>query len=133
MLQENVEIVRKVIETFDRRDRDAWLLLHDPEIEFRADPNWPESETIRGPEAVWDFYVELADAWEDDASEMVEVIEFGDDKLVWRVRRPVRGRASGVSDVLDYWCLCTFRRGEMLRQTWFANREKALEAARLTE
>ena len=133
MLEENEEIVRKAIEAFDRGDRDAWLNLHDEEVELHADPNWPESGTIRGPEAVWNFYAGLTDAWEYETMQISEVIEYGDDKLAAHCRRPVRGKASGVSDMLDYWCVATFRRGRILRQMWFADREAALEAARCSE
>ena len=121
------------MEAFNRRDRDAWLALQDPEVEFRADPEWPESGTVRGREAVWDFIVGLTDVWEQDAFEMVEVIDAGNDKLAVRYRRPVQGKASGIADVLDYWSVSTFRRGKILSLEWFANRADALEAAGLSE
>ena len=133
MPEENEEIVRKVMEAYNRRNRDAWLLLHDPEFEFRADPEWPESETVRGREAAWDFIASMSDAWEPDDFELVEAIDAGDDKFVGRFRRPVRGKASGVEDVLDYWAITTLRHGLVLRQEWFASRDKALEAAGLAE
>ena len=133
MLRENVEILLKTIGAFDERNKEAWLLWHDPEIEFRADPNWPESETIRGPDAVWDFLMKAMDAMDFEDLDLLEFIGSGDDKLAGRIRRPVRGKASGVSDVLDYWCVCTFRRGRVFRMTWFVEREKALEAARLPD
>jgi hypothetical protein len=34
MSQKNVEIVRKATEAFNRRDRDAWLRLMYPEVEW---------------------------------------------------------------------------------------------------
>jgi ketosteroid isomerase-like protein len=132
MSEQNVEIARKAMEAFNRHDRDAYLRLLDPEVEFRADPEWPESGTVAGREAVWDFAVSLTDAWEQDAFEMVEFIDAGDDKLVARYRRPVRGKASGITDVLDYWCVTTFRRGRIIGQEWFASRAKALEGVGLT-
>jgi ketosteroid isomerase-like protein len=133
MSQKNVEVLREAMEAFNRRDREAWLALNDPEVEFRADPEWPESGTVDGREAVWDFIVGLTDAWERDAFEMVEVIEAGGDKLVVRYRRPVRGKASGIADVLDYWCVNTVRRGKVLRHEWFSSHAKALEAVGLSE
>ena len=60
-------------------------------------------------------------------------IHAGDDKLVARYRRPVRGKASGVTDMLDYWTVGTFLFGRIVRQEWYANRADALEAAGLTE
>ena len=53
-----------MLEAFNRRDRDAWLRLNDPEVEFRADAEWPESETVRGHDAVWEFVTGLDDTWE---------------------------------------------------------------------
>jgi hypothetical protein len=36
MSQANVEVAHKATEAFNRRDRDAWLPLMDPELEFRT-------------------------------------------------------------------------------------------------
>ena len=133
MSEENIELARNVMEAFNRHDRDAWLALHDPETEFRADPEWPESGIVRGREAVWDFIVSLTDAWEQDVFEMVEVIDAGNDTVVARYRRPVRGKASGIADLLDYWCMSTARRGKVLSTEWFASRARALSAAGLSD
>jgi ketosteroid isomerase-like protein len=133
MAQENVEISRKAMEAFNRRDREAWLALQDPETEFRADPEWPESATVQGREEVWDFIVKLVDAWEPADFEMAEVIHSGDDKLVARYTCPVVGRVSGIEDLLDYSAVSTFRGGKVLRLEWFASRAMALEAAGLNE
>ncbi len=43
MSQKNVELARQALEAFNRGDRDAWFHLHDPELEFHADPEWPEA------------------------------------------------------------------------------------------
>ena len=133
MSQEKVEIARQVMEAYNRRDREAWFALQDPELEFRADPGWPESETLRGPVAAWDFIVSMSDAWESDDFEMLEAIDPGGDQLVAHARRPVRGKASGIADVLDRWAVFTVRRGRILSVRWFASRAEALEAAGLSE
>ena len=133
MSRENVEVIREALEAVNRREREAWLALHDPEAEFRAAPEWPEAESVRGREAVWDFILGLIDAWEPDDFDMVELVEFRGGKFAGRFRRPVRGKASGVADVLDYWSVFTFRQRRILRQEWFASREEALDAAGLSE
>jgi len=132
MPRENVEIARKALEAFNRRDRDAWLPLMDPEVEWRSPPEWPESGTVRGREAVWDFMVSIDDAWEQENFEMVAVIDAGD-TLVARYQRAVRGKASGIADEFDYWWVGTFRGGRVLSHEWFATRDAALEAAGLSE
>ena len=133
MSQENVEIARKATEAFNRRDRDAWLPLMDPELEWRSPPEWPESGTVRGREAVWDFMVSIDDAWEQENFEMVDVIDAGDGTLVARYQRAVRGKTSGIADEFDYWWVGTFRGGRVLSHEWFATRDAALEAAGLSQ
>jgi ketosteroid isomerase-like protein len=133
MSQGNAEIVRQAMEAFNRRDRDGWLRLHDPGVEFQADPGWPESETVRGREAVWEFIAALVEAWEPSDFEMEEVIDAGSDRLLARFTRPVQGKTSGIADVLDYWCVFTFRAGKIVGTRWFATRPQALEAVGLSE
>ena len=132
MSQENVETMRKIADAFNRRDRDTWLSLNDPDLEFRADPEWPESETVRGSEAVWTFIVALDEAWEPADYRIVDAIEAGDNTLATRITRPVQGKASGITDELDYWCVGVFRDGRLLRQDWFSDRDRALAAAGLS-
>jgi ketosteroid isomerase-like protein len=133
MSQENVETQRRALEAFNRRDRAVWLAVCDPEVENVPPREWPESDPIRGSEAVWDFYVEGNQPWEDSPFENVEVIDAGNDKVVVDMRREVRGKASGVSIAWRYWQVGTLRNGKILRIEWFADRAEALEAAGLQE
>ena len=133
MSQQNVKIAREVVEAINRRDRDAWLRLYDPEVEFRADPRWPESETVRGRDAIWTFISDIAEAWQPGDFEIGEVIDAGSDRLLVQVTRPVQGKTSGIPDVFDYWCVMTFREGKVVGTYWFATRGQALEAVGLSE
>src|ERR1700736_1782447 len=126
--KQNVEIVRRAFDAFNRRDKAAWLALCDPELENVPPGDWPESEPIRGREAVWDFYIEGNEPWEESPFEYVELIDAGNDKVVADTRRDVRGRASGVSGAGHYWQVATIRNGKLLRIEWFADRAEALEA-----
>ncbi len=131
MSQENVEVQRRVLEAVNRGDKDAWLPLNDPGLEFCTDPGWPEASTVRGREHVWDFVMSLNEAWEPGDMHMTEVIDAPGDALVARYRRTVTGRTSGASNELDYWCVTTFREGKILRNDWFVDRDEALQAAGL--
>ena len=132
MSSANEEIARKAMEAYNQGDRDAWFLLHDPDLEFRAASSWPESETIRGRQPVWDWVARMSDAWEPDEFEMSEVRESGE-KLVGRARRPVKGKASGIADVLDQWTVATIRHGRVVRQEWFTSRSDAVKTAGRSE
>src|SRR4051812_24744155 len=133
MSPENVELARRAIEAFNRRDKSAWLALQDPESECVPSEDWPESDVIRGREAVWDFYVEVIGAWREGAFDTVELIEAGNDKVLQQVRAEMQGKASGASAVLDYWTVGTFRNGRVCRVEWFTDRAEALEAVGLRE
>jgi ketosteroid isomerase-like protein len=127
--RENVEIGRLLVDASNRREKAAFVALCDPDLEWVPPAEWPETATIRGVEAVWDFIVELDEPWEEGAYELVEVVDGGGDKVAWHFRREVRGRTSGVDTAFDYWTVTTFREAKVLRFEWFADRHQALAAA----
>ena len=129
MAQENVDVARRTLDAFNRRDRAAWLALNDPESECVPPRDWPESDAIRGRVAVWGFYMQNIGAWREGALENDELIEAGNDKVVTHVRGEMQGKASGASVAFSYWTVSTFRNGKVLRVEWFADRDEALEAA----
>ena len=61
-----------------------------------------------------------------------EVMEGGADKVLVHQRNDVRGER-GVNVEIDYWVVVSFRDGKMIRDQWFGSRDKALEAAGLSE
>ena len=75
MSQENVEILRRSLEAFDRRNRTAWIAVRDHDLELVTSGEWPEGD-VRGPEAAWDFYIKVADAFERQPySDEVELVD----------------------------------------------------------
>jgi ketosteroid isomerase-like protein len=88
---------------------------------------------VRGSQAVWDFYVEGNQPWEDSPFENVEFIDVGNDQVVADMRREVRGKASGAAVPWRYWQVTTIRNGKLLRIEWFADRAEALKAVGLEE
>ena len=134
MSEENVEIARQSLEAFDRRDRAAWLALHVRDCEVIPSVMWPEVDAIRGREAAWDFYIEVAEPFErSPLAPDTEAMDAGTDKVLVHYQTVVRGRASGADVELNYLVLVTFRDGKILRELWFTDRAEALEAAGLSE
>jgi ketosteroid isomerase-like protein len=133
MSQQNVEIGRRILDAYNRRDKAEYIALCDPEMEWIPPAEWPEGAAVRGPEAIWQFIVELDEPWEEGVYELVEVIDAEDDKIVAHLRRTVRGKASGVDAQFEYWNLATFRHGKQLRAEWFTGRGEALAAAGLAD
>jgi ketosteroid isomerase-like protein len=131
MLEENVETLRRGQHAFNRRDKAAFAAVCDPEVENIPPREWPENTPIRGVEAIWDFFVEAQEAWEEGSYEFGELIDAGRDKIVANQLREMRGKTSGASVAWSFWVVFTFRGGRVLRWEWFTDRDEALEAARV--
>jgi ketosteroid isomerase-like protein len=133
MSEENVELVRRFVDAFNRRDRDAFLALLDPEFEGFPPSEWPESAPVRGREAAWDFALELQEPWQESPGEITELLEVGNDRTVIGIAQEVRGKTSGVPGKLESWAVISLRRARIVRIEWFSDRSEALEAAGLRE
>jgi ketosteroid isomerase-like protein len=134
MPQESVEIVRQSMEAIDRRDRTTYLALHDEDFEVINIRDFPEPG-VRGPEAVWDFYVEGFDTFDPERTSIAdaELVDAGADKVLVHHRYDLRGARSGADVEMDLWSVVTLREGRILRMGWFAGRVEALEAAGLSD
>jgi ketosteroid isomerase-like protein len=132
MSQENVEVVHQALDSFNRRDKAAWLALCDPEIENVLPRDWREHGSIWGAEAVWDSYLENEQAWGPSSYEFVEVIDAGNDKVVAHHRGEMKGKSSGAAVGFGYWPVFTVLDRRVVRIEWFTDQAEALEAAGLS-
>jgi len=133
---ENVEVVRRVLEAWQRDDFDVFLANIDPAIEWQ-----PVLERLvegaesayRGHEGMrrfWHYYrTELAD-FEVEAQELRDV---GDDRVVLLGRFGWRGAASGVKLESPVGMVITVRDGKMIQSTDYPSQQEALKAVGLEE
>jgi ketosteroid isomerase-like protein len=124
------ETLLRAVDAFNRRDRAALLDFCDPELVNIPPREWPESSAVTGREAVWDFYVQGNEPWEDSALSVVELVDASDDKVVAHIRGEMRGRVSGAGVPWSFWGVVTFRNGKVAHVEWFADRAEALGRAR---
>ena len=132
MSQENVEIARRSMDAFNRGDRNAWLATRHEESAIVPLSTWPNARRIHGREAGWDFYHDIADTLSLQVS-YLELVDAGADKVLVHQRQEGTGQASGVDVDDNSWIVITFRDERVLRDEWFTDRAKALEAAGLPE
>ena len=132
-MSQNTEIHRRALDAFNRRDKEAWLATVHPDLENLPPHNWPEQGVTRGAGAVWDFYVEAFEAFEDGGIETVGPIEEGDDTLVADIRANVRGKASGADAEWRYWQVLHLRDGKASKIAWFPDRAEAMQEAGISE
>lgn len=131
MSEENISAIHDALHALNHRDKAAWGRFCDPKMENIPPREWPESESLRGADAVWDFFVGATAAWDGASYEWVEVVEAEPDKLVAHQRSDLKGKTSGVQVAWSYWVVFTFRDARAIRVEWFADRTEALQAAGL--
>jgi uncharacterized protein len=132
MSQENVEIVRRATDAFNRGGIDEALQFFDRDIEWTTTGIFLEPGTYRGHEGARRYMGALATELEDLRSEAEDFIDAGD-QVVVRFRLSARGRQSGApvvfSGALVYW----LRGGKIFRIRNYTEQADAFEAAGLRE
>jgi ketosteroid isomerase-like protein len=127
MSQENVEILRRTLDAFNRGDRTAWLASLDEHYEISPVGDWPDAREIRGGEAGWNFYRDIAQTLSFERAD-IEFMDADADKVLGHQRHQARGRTSGADVEVEFWLVTTFRDGKILRDEWFTDRAEALKA-----
>jgi ketosteroid isomerase-like protein len=130
MSEENVEIVRKAYEYWNRGDFYAFMDVADEDIVIRAAEGWPE-RVFYGKDAVRSFFEGLA---ETVGHEVVieDPIDAGDSVVV-RVRARMTGEESGIEGDLESSQVVTFRKGKVVMIEYFWDHQESLEAVGLME
>ena len=136
MSQENVALVRGIIDAHDRGDADAVFSRYDPEIEWHLSTVFAKASEFDavyyGHDGVRTFWRTWFSAWEQASFEYEEFIDAGD-SVVTILSQHVRGRASGIElDWKSYGQIWTVRSGKIVRVEFVRNRSEALEAAGLS-
>ena len=135
MSQENVEIVRELLESFDARTHSHAFEVYDPDIEWDASrhPALDLAGVYRGHEGVREFWRGWLSAWETISFEVVDLVDAGD-KVAAVIHQRNRGRATGMEvDVAPYALVFTFQQGKVIRWCIYPDIAEALEALGLSE
>jgi ketosteroid isomerase-like protein len=130
MSEENVQIVRQVLEAHLRRDNEMTLDFYDPDIEVRGlvDPH----RVYRGRDGVAHYFRDWIAPWASISGEVDEWIDAGD-QVIAIVHERGRGKLSGVEVEQRNAHLWTLRDGRLFRLRIFASKAEALEAVGVSE
>jgi ketosteroid isomerase-like protein len=128
-----VEMAKRGVEAFNRRDLDAFAET------VTADYEWVgaflgsvEGGSYRGREGIARYFSEAEEIWEEFTVSGDEFRDLGDTVLV-RGRMEGRGRSSGVEVDTPYTMIVEFREGRISRSRAFLDEAQALRAAGLAE
>jgi ketosteroid isomerase-like protein len=133
MSQENVELVRRAYEAFNRGDPEGMVADAAPEFEYVATGAIPGAGGVYGGT---EQFRQFLDRWwgefHEPRVEVQELIDAGDQVLASLTFRG-RGKQSGVETNWRLWQLWTLRDGKAVRGQGFTSRDEALEAAGLSD
>ena len=132
MSQENVEIVRRLLDAFNARDLDRFAGLTTQDFEWSPSMVAIEGEVFLGREGIETYFGRMIDAWDEFRVADGEFRDLGD-RVLWRGRLDGRGRISGapVSAPLDI--LYGLRDGQVSSMRSFLDHAEALKAVGLEE
>ena len=133
MSQENVKLVRRLYQDFNRGTTDFDLWHED--AEWRPafiGGGLVEGAVYRGHEGQAEFLAMQAETWESVTSEPVKIRDLGEYVLV-ETRLQAVGRASGIELTQVTWGLFEVRDGKVVSGRVYTGQAEALEAVGLKE
>jgi ketosteroid isomerase-like protein len=134
MSEQNVALVYRVLDAFNRRDVDAFAALLSPDVVWEENPELPGlREVYRGRAEVREWIEEVLEVVESLHAELEELTELADDRVFTEVVLTGRGKGSGVPVELRFWMVVWFAEGKIARRQVSWTRDDALEAAGLRE
>jgi ketosteroid isomerase-like protein len=132
MSQENVEVVRSILDAWNRRDFSAALELVAPEIRVEGGLDVDTEGTKEGIPDLQKWTARFWGSFVEFHTEIEECFPVEDDVVV-EAHHYGRGKASGVDVEMRNWHICTLRDGKVVRWRLFPTKPEALEAVGLRE
>src|SRR5438552_15555165 len=107
MSQQNVEVAKRVIHAFNRRDYEKALHGFHADVVWHNTAEFPGQRICVGPEAIIDFWKTLMESFEGRGSMMdIERVVEGEGSVVVGVHSVGKGKSSGIP--LDFHWAAAF-------------------------
>jgi ketosteroid isomerase-like protein len=133
MSQENVEIVRRTLDGWNRGDVAAWLRDAAPAIEWTpAGPAAVERAVYRGHEGMATGWVSLREAWREFQFVVSEARDLGE-TVLWLGHAHAKGNASDVELHQEWAIVCDLAAARIGKIRSYLTWREALEAVGLEE
>jgi ketosteroid isomerase-like protein len=132
MSEQNLEVVRRSLDAWNRRDLDRALgEMHPDCVADWSASRGPQSGTYRGRERVRRFYEEWLELFDEVDVQPEELIDAGEHVVVPN-RGFARGRG-GITVAASSTQVFTFREGKIVRLRLYQDKEAAFKAIGLTQ
>ena len=135
MSQENVEVVRRGYEAFNRRDLRALAELSHEDLEFTSVMAAVDAggAAYRGSQTWTSYFAAMDQTWEEWRAEDFEAFDAGGDRVAAVFRLTGRGKHSGAPVERKIGLVYRIRDGQLWRMRSYLDPTEALEAAGLRE
>ena len=136
MSQENVEVIRQMIDAVNRRDPDAFVACLTPSVEWDDRQGWPGIRRLyhgrAGVRQWWEAFMSVGEIVSAEVEELTEGIS---GRVFLGVSGTFRGGSGGVGTEFDAraWYVFWLVNGKVAKGELFWVRNRALEAAGLLE
>jgi uncharacterized protein len=135
MSRENVEVVRRAYEAFNRRDLRALAELSHEDLEFTSVMAAVDAggATYRGSETWASYFAVMDQTWEEWRAEDFRIFDAGGDRVAAVFRLVGKGKQSGVPVDRAIGLAYRIRQGKMWRMRSYLDPDEALEAVGISE
>ena len=132
MSQENVDVVRRALETFNREGVESALVYFDPEVEWLGPPEWLEEHLYKGHDGIRQIAALWNESFEEYRLDLEKLIDTEDAVVALLYQR---GRVKGTPDLVGsqiayVWAV---RNGLTIRVQVYFSWDQALKAVGLAE
>jgi ketosteroid isomerase-like protein len=128
---ENVEVVRRLLEAWNKGEDVVGLGLIAEDVEYVNPPDAMEPGTRHGQEGWNRAFSMVRESYDEAHVEIERVVEVDDARVLILATMHVQGRGSQVPVAAEQSYLWTLRDGQAIRFEWFWGHEAGLEAAGL--
>jgi ketosteroid isomerase-like protein len=132
MSQENVEIIRRLLEAFNEGGAEKALSFFDAGAVFEEPPEQPGSTVAQGRDEASRAFVKFDETWEEHRSEPEDFRVIDDDRVLVFTVEHFRGR-DGLEITQPGGHIFTLRDGKVVRLQAFWERENAVKAAGISD
>jgi ketosteroid isomerase-like protein len=131
MSEENMELVRTYVDTWNSGDMAGVREFYDPDAIMRVAPDWPEPGPFVGRDAVMKQISDARAAFDNDWAEIVGDLRAAGDRVLMRMIW--HGTGSGPQSDMEWTLVFTIRNGRIIGTEHVWDHAEALEAAGLSE